>query len=186
MARILGFGLVAGLASIGCFSKPPLDNPAPVRQASDEIENPVLVSPGVPTSTSYQEVFEKCVDVIDDYFEIGESNPYAGHIATKPRIAPGFEQLWKGGNPDTRERLLVFQVVVAVGQERAPLRDAGDGGGARTERIDADRSAEGTAGRNRRQVTGFGRQIPGCSPDAPVDCCSGSPPAPGSAGSAVP
>jgi hypothetical protein len=106
MTRTIAIALVAGIVSTGCLSLPPLDNPSAVRQSADDIENPVLVSPGVPTSNSYKEVFEKCVDVIDDYFEIRESNPYAGHIATNPRIAPGFEQLWKGGNPDSRERLL--------------------------------------------------------------------------------
>ena len=113
MARKIGICLVAaGLASTGCFSTPPLDNPTQVRQASEELENPILVSPGVPTANSYKEVFEKCIDVLDDYFEIQESNPYAGHISTKPRIAPGYEQLWKGGNPDTRERLLAtFQTI---------------------------------------------------------------------------
>ena len=113
MTRNIGMGLAAaGLASTGCFSTPPLDNPTQVRQVREEIENRVLVSPGVPTETSYKEVFEKCIDVLDDYFEILDSNPYSGHIATKPRIAPGYEQLWKGGNPDARERLLAtFQTI---------------------------------------------------------------------------
>ena len=63
---------------------------------------------------------------------------------------------------DARERLFVLQVVVAIGQEGAPLRDAHDGR-ARIERVDADRPAEGAAGRDRRQVTRFGRQIAGRS-----------------------
>src|SRR3954454_18408418 len=112
MTRTLKLGLATALGAAGCFSTPPLDNPAQIRQSVDEIENPVLVSPGVPTATSYKEVFEKCVDVLDDYFEIKEANPYAGRIVTKPRIAPGYEQLWKGGNPDARERLLAtFQTI---------------------------------------------------------------------------
>jgi len=106
MTRIFKLGLVSTLGTAGCFSTPPLDNPTQIRQPAEDIENPVLVSPGVPTATSYKEVFEKCVDVLDDYFEIKEANPYAGRIVTKPRIAPGYEQLWKGGNPDARERLL--------------------------------------------------------------------------------
>ena len=64
-------------------------------------------------------------------------------------------------DPDAGERLVVLQVVVAIGQERAALRDAGDRSGPWTERVDADRSAEGAAGRNRRQVASFGRQIAG-------------------------
>lgn len=112
MARRIGVGLAAALGVTGCATAPPLDNPVTVRQAPDGIENPVLVSPGVPTAVSYKEVFEKCVSVLDDYFEILEANPYAGKIVTRPRIAPGFEQVWKAGNPDARERLLAtFQTI---------------------------------------------------------------------------
>jgi hypothetical protein len=104
--------MAAAFGVSGCATAPPLDNPAPIRQPADCIENPVLVSPGVPTAVSYKEVFEKCVEVLDDYFEIKEANPYAGRIVTKPRIAPGYEQIWKGGNPDPRERLLAtFQTI---------------------------------------------------------------------------
>ena len=74
--------------------------------SSDAIENPALVSPGVPTAVSYREVFEKTIDVLDDYFEILSANPYEGRIITKTRVAPGYEQVWKSGNPDPRERLL--------------------------------------------------------------------------------
>jgi hypothetical protein len=66
----------------------------------------VLVSPGQPTAASYREVFEKCVDVLGDYFEFQLLNPYDGRIVTKPRVAPGYEQPWKSGNPDPRSRLL--------------------------------------------------------------------------------
>jgi hypothetical protein len=89
-----------------------VDNPALVRPAAEEVENPVLVSPGVPTAGSYREVFEKCLDVLDDDFEIRSANPADGRIITHPRIAPGYEQFWKGGNPDPRERLLAtFQTI---------------------------------------------------------------------------
>lgn len=114
MARSLGLGLAAalGASASGCMSTPPLDNPVPIRQTSDCTENPILVSPGVPTTNSYKEVFEKCIDVLDDYFEIREANAYAGRIVAYPRIAPGFEQPWKAGNPDARERLLAtFQTI---------------------------------------------------------------------------
>lgn len=101
-----GCGLVLALGLAGCATAPPLDNPVLVRQAAEGVENPVLVSPGVPTAVSYREVFEKCVDVVDDYFTIVSANPYDGRIITKARIAPGYEQVWRGGNPDPRERLL--------------------------------------------------------------------------------
>jgi hypothetical protein len=97
--------MVCGVAPAGCLTRPPVDNPVLVRGA-EGIENPVLVSPGQPTGTSYREVFDKAYDVLDDYFEILGANPYAGTITTKPRVAPGYEQFWKRGNPDARQRLL--------------------------------------------------------------------------------
>lgn len=100
---LAGAAAVGGAA--GCASAPPLDNPALVR-ASEEVENPVLVSPGTPTRESYREVFEKCIDILDDDFEVRVVNPVDGRIITHPRVAPGYEQFWKGGNPDPRERLL--------------------------------------------------------------------------------
>lgn len=101
IAALLGVGALGG-----CATAPPLDNPVLVRESADCIENPVLVSPGTPTGASYREVFERCIDVINDHFEIVDANPYQGRIVTKPRIAPGYEQFWKGGNPDPRSRLL--------------------------------------------------------------------------------
>ncbi|VTR93725.1 Uncharacterized protein OS=Singulisphaera acidiphila (strain ATCC BAA-1392 / DSM 18658 / VKM B-2454 / MOB10) GN=Sinac_7355 PE=4 SV=1 [Gemmata massiliana] len=101
------------LGQTGCATAPPLDNPLTVRRA--EVENPVLVSPGQPTAESYREVFEKVIEVLDDYFELQTPNAYEGRITTKPRVAPGYEQFWKAGNPDPRQRLLAtFQSVRQV------------------------------------------------------------------------
>jgi hypothetical protein len=112
MARVIRLGWALALGAGGCASAPPLDNPVLVRTAPEAAENPILVAPGAPTAGSYQEVFERCVDVLDDYFDILVANPYDGRIVTKPRIAPGYEQVWKGGNPDARERLLAtFQTI---------------------------------------------------------------------------
>gem|GEM_PF-507812 len=102
--------------SSGCASAPPLDNPMPlsmpVLAEQPLVENPVLVSPGMPTPEAYREVFERVVDVLSDYFELLPPNPYDGRIVTLPRIAPGYEQFWKPGNPDPRGRLLAtFQTV---------------------------------------------------------------------------
>jgi hypothetical protein len=105
MARVFRLGWAVALGASGCATAPPLDNPVAVRRVA-EVENPVLVSPGQPTAVSYREVFEKCIDVLDDYFEILSANPYDGRIVTLPRIAPGYEQVWRGGNPDPRDRLL--------------------------------------------------------------------------------
>lgn len=106
--------LVAGAlvaCCAGCLTAPPVDNPAFVRGA-DGIENPMLVSPGQPTGSSYKEVFEKAQDVLGEYFDLQTPNAYDGRIVTKPRIAPGYEQFLKRGNPDPRQRLLAtFQSV---------------------------------------------------------------------------
>jgi len=84
----------------------------PVLAEQPLVENPVLVSPGMPTPEAYREVFERVVDVLSDYFELLPPNPYDGRIVTLPRIAPGYERFWKLGNPDPRGRLLAtFQTV---------------------------------------------------------------------------
>jgi len=118
--------MVCAVAPTGCQTRPPLDNPVLVRGA-EGIENPVLVSPGQPTAASYREVFEKALDVVDDYFEIQNPNPYAGTITTFPRIAPGYEQFWKPGNPDSRQRLLA--TLQSVRQTATVEIRAGERGG---------------------------------------------------------
>lgn len=107
MARLirLGWAVAVGLVG-GCATSPPLDNPVLIRRAPDGCENPALVSPGAPTARSYQEVFERTIDILDDYWVVKSADPYDGRIVTVPRIAPGYEQPWKSGNPDARERLL--------------------------------------------------------------------------------
>ena len=57
-------GWVACLLAAGCATAPPLDNPVMVR-VPDAVENPVLVSPGMPTAAAYREVFEKTIIVVD-------------------------------------------------------------------------------------------------------------------------
>src|SRR5262245_28643874 len=89
--RVGAIMLCAAFGPAGCATAPPVDNPVLVRRA-ESVENPVLVSPGQPTAASYKEVFEKVIDVLDDYFILQTPNPYEGRITTKPRIAPGYEQ----------------------------------------------------------------------------------------------
>ncbi|MBY0458222.1 MAG: hypothetical protein K2V38_12855 [Gemmataceae bacterium] len=122
----LALGVLAAVGTqAGCATAPPLDNPILIRHAP--VENPVLVSPGQPTAESYREVFEKVVEVLDDYFELQNPNPYAGSVTTKPRVAPGYEQFWKPGNPDARQRLLAtFQ---SIRQTATAEIRAGDRGG---------------------------------------------------------
>ncbi len=118
-------GVIFACATGCTATSPPLSNPLVVRHA--EIENPVLVSPGQPTAASYREVFEKAIEVLDDYFELQTPNPYEGKITTKPRVAPGYEQFWKSGNPDPRQRL--FATFQSVRQTATVEIRAGDRGG---------------------------------------------------------
>lgn len=124
-----GVGGMLILLCSGCATAPPLDNPMPlampVLAEQAPVENPVLVSPGMPTPEAYREVFERVVDILSDYFELLPPNPYDGRIVSRPRIAPGYEQFWKRGNPDPRGRLLAtFQTVRqrAVAEIRAGER----------------------------------------------------------------
>jgi hypothetical protein len=106
MGRGIRVGWLICLLSAGCATAPPIENPVLAGIQTGNIENPVLVSPGVPTAAAYMEVFEKAVDILGDYYELRPPNPYAGQIVSKPRVAPGFDQFWKPGNPDPRTRLL--------------------------------------------------------------------------------
>lgn len=100
-------GIVCGVSAVtaGCFSVPPLDNPVLVRPAAAD-ENPIVVAPGTPDGASYSEVYERVLNVLDDDFDLKPSTRYSGIIETYPRTAPGFEQPWKPGSHDLRERLL--------------------------------------------------------------------------------
>ncbi|MCI0703234.1 MAG: hypothetical protein L0241_19315 [Planctomycetia bacterium] len=160
-------------ALTGCATAPPLDNPVLVRQA-EYIENPVLVSPGQPTASSYQEVFEKVLDVLDDYFELQTPNPYDGRITTKPRIAPGYEQFLKPGNPDPRQRLLAtFQT---IRQTATVVIRAGDRGGYLVEVVvekeleDVARPSRATIGNAVfQEAPTVDRQLEVVSPETTVD-----------------
>jgi hypothetical protein len=160
------------LAACGCLTAPPLDNPVIVRSAGG-IENPVLVSPGQPTPASYREVFEKVVDVLDDYFELDAVNPYAGTVTTKPRIAPGYEQFWKPGNPDPRQRL--FATLQSVRQvARAEVR-AGERGGylvyivVDKELEDLPQPSQARGGAIFQESSSVDRQVEVVSPDTTAD-----------------
>ena len=112
MRRFVRAGCLFAAAAPGCASIPPLENPALVRSDAAFAENPIVVEPGMPTPEGYRDVYERVLDVLDDYFEIKPSSRYSGQIDTFPRIAPGYEQWWKPGSPDARERLLAtFQTI---------------------------------------------------------------------------
>ena len=99
----------AGAASlVGCAAVPPVENPVLVRPHLNggTEENPILVVPGKPTPEGYAVVYERVLEAVNDSFEILPGPRYAGQIETKPRTASGYEQPWKYGSPDPRERLL--------------------------------------------------------------------------------
>lgn len=104
MGRGIRVGWLICLFGGGCATAPPLENP--LLAGSSAVENPVLVSPGVPTPDAYKEVFEKVWDIMGDYFDLLPPNPTAGVIIARPRVAPGYDQFWKPGNPDPRARCL--------------------------------------------------------------------------------
>jgi hypothetical protein len=107
MRRLL-LALAAALPLLlsGCLARPYLIEPALPPQPSPtvEVENPLYI-PLSTTGDGYDKVFQRVLDVVDDYFEIAYANRYDGRIETYPRVAPGFEQLWKPGNPDSYGRL---------------------------------------------------------------------------------
>src|SRR5262245_21218914 len=102
MRRTLLAGLLALLG--GCATGPLQENPLLIR--TDKViphENPVYIPQG---PMAYAKVFEKVVDVLDDYWEIAYANRYDGRIETHPCVAPGLERPWMPGSPDCYQRLL--------------------------------------------------------------------------------
>jgi hypothetical protein len=86
-----------------------MENPIFVRPDLAAAQNPVYIPQG---PMSYAKVFEKVLDVLDDFWEIAYTNRYEGRIETQPAIAPGIEQPWKPGSPDFYQRLLAnFQTI---------------------------------------------------------------------------
>jgi hypothetical protein len=107
MGRILAnlTGVLA-LSVAGCMAGPILDNPMLVRpDPAITVENPVWVPSLGVDGDAYANVFEKTLDILSGYFEIRSAYRHDGHIDTFPRIAPGWEQLWKPGSPDAYQRL---------------------------------------------------------------------------------
>ena len=98
--------LLLPLLLAGCAVGPLLENPLLVRTAKVvPLENPVYVPQG---PLAYARLFDKCIDVVDDYFEIAYASRYDGRIETFPAVAPGIEQPWKPGSPDCYQRLYAF------------------------------------------------------------------------------
>jgi hypothetical protein len=110
--RALGVCWVAILAAVaagGCASVPPIDNPVLIRPAAaDAADTPT----GRPGCAGYDDIYDRTLDALDDYFEIVPGSRYAREVRTYPRVAPGYEQPWKTGSPDPFERWVsTFQTV---------------------------------------------------------------------------
>jgi hypothetical protein len=101
--RWLAWVAVLATGMAGCYSGPLLDNPALLRvnPEAPPVENPVYVPLG---PVSYGQVFEKVLDVVDDYFEVAYSSRYDGRIESFPKIAPGLERFFLPGSPSIEER----------------------------------------------------------------------------------
>jgi hypothetical protein len=92
-----------GCGLVGCYSGPLLDNPVVLRMDPNAppTDNPVYVPLGPP---AYGAVFEKVIDVVDDFFEIAYNDRFSGRIESFPRIAPGLERFFLPGSPSVAER----------------------------------------------------------------------------------
>jgi hypothetical protein len=127
MSRIMVTACLAVIPAlaVGCMIGPIQDNPSFIRSdPAVTVENPVWMPSG---PAAYGAVFEKVIDIVDDYFEIAYANRYDGHIETFPRISPGFEQFWKPGSPDAYQRL---EATLQTIRHRAAvlIQPADDGG----------------------------------------------------------
>jgi hypothetical protein len=112
MRCVVRAGCVLAVGFTGCYAIPPVENPVLVEPALGDVEQPVLVAPGVPTPVGYADVYDHVLDALDDYFDFIPGSRYSGEVRTLPRIAAGYEQPWKAGTPDPRERLLAtFQSI---------------------------------------------------------------------------
>jgi hypothetical protein len=93
-------------ATSGCASVPPVDNPLLVRPTTPDPPGTADQPSGRPGCAGYDEIYERALDALDDYFEIVPGSRYARVIRTYQRTAPGYEQPWKTGSPDAYERWL--------------------------------------------------------------------------------
>lgn len=112
----------AVLAVGGCATGPLQDNPLRVHTEMPLVaENPVFVPVG-----QYQLVFQKVLDVLDDYYPIAYASRPSGTIETLPVIAPGLAEPWKAGSPDLYQRTLaLFQTIRHRALVRITVADDG-------------------------------------------------------------
>ncbi len=108
--------VIALLSLAGCQGMSAQTNPNIVR-GSYPVENPLFVPQGH-DANQYQRVYDTVYDVCHKYFEIANSNMYAGEILGVPRISSGvfdwftFEwydgyELWQSTAQSIRRRLQI-------------------------------------------------------------------------------
>jgi hypothetical protein len=103
---------LAAFALAGCSTGPLQENPIILRPDQWVAQENPLFLPQGPQPEVYDKIFQKALDVVDDFFEIAYMNRYEGRIETQPAVAPGIEQPWKPGSPDFSQRLLAsFQSI---------------------------------------------------------------------------
>jgi hypothetical protein len=158
--RLWPGALLAALTA-GCANLPLAENPVAFRPDPRVcVDNPVYIPLGPP---AYGVVFERVLDVLDDYFEIFYANRYDGRVITHPRISPGLEQPWKPGSPDLYQRL---EATLQTIRRRAEIliQPANDGGffiqvTVYKELEDLERPTRSTAGAAFRTETPVERQF---------------------------
>lgn len=94
------------LAGGGCLPRGLREQPFLVSPETYSPDNQILIAPNEPGPGAYAVLFDKVLDVVDDYFDIESESRYDGRIVAKPRISPGLEQPWKPGSPNFFERAL--------------------------------------------------------------------------------
>ncbi|HET6574512.1 MAG TPA: hypothetical protein VFG68_12970 [Fimbriiglobus sp.] len=174
MRTVVRAGWVLAVGFTGCYAVPPVENPVLVAPAAGDVENPIVVAPGVPTPASYAVVYDRVLDALDDYFDVIPGSRYSGEVRTLQRIAAGYEQPWKPGTPDPRERLLAtFQTIRHYAVARIT---AGERGGYRVY-VEVHKELEDLAqptaatggGASFREMPTVDRQVELAAPIAPAD-----------------
>jgi hypothetical protein len=104
--RRLGAVCLLAILPSGCLSVLSDDSAYIPPGADATCENPVLLYPNHPPGEAYAVLFDRVLDVVDDYFPIAYANRYEGRVLGRTTIAPGYEQPWRPGSPDKYERTL--------------------------------------------------------------------------------
>ncbi len=109
---IVGSASLAALVFAGCSTGPLQENPIILRPDQWVAQENPLYLPQGPQPEVYDKIYQKALDVVDDFFEIAYSNRFEGRIESQPAVAPGIEQPWKPGSPDLYQRILAsFQTI---------------------------------------------------------------------------